>query len=129
MTFWILLVIAGFFTLLSLRYRNLLFSFSGMLGWIAVWVYHQNYPPTNIVQGTFLYELLLYAFIVMAMAVMFLYFWNRSRGFTGYPRTAKEQASYDNELRTAGDSDKGLLELGENEYRVKVRRSLRSRRK
>ena len=129
MTFWIILVIAGFLTLLSLRYRNLLFSFSGMLGWIGLWAYHQNHPPANVVQGTFLYELLLYIFIIMGLAVMFLYFWNRSRGYTGYPRTAKEQAAYDNEVRTFGDSEKGLMELNETEYRVRVRRSLRSRRK
>jgi hypothetical protein len=79
MTFWILLAIAGFLTLLSIRRYNLIFSFAGALGWMAVWGYHLEHPPANITVGTLVYDLLYYTFIIMAIAVIYLYFAGRSK--------------------------------------------------
>ena len=77
MTYWVLLAIAGFLTLLSLRHHNILFSLSGMLGWIGVWAYNLNYPPTNITVGTFMHDVLTYTYIMMAIAVMYIFFRGR----------------------------------------------------
>ena len=79
MTFWILLVIAGFLTLLSIKRYNLIFSFAATLMWLAVWGYNLDNPPANITIGTFVYDLLYYTFIIMAIAVIFIYFVGKSK--------------------------------------------------
>ncbi len=124
MTFWILLAIAGFLTLMSLRYRNILMSLGASLGWIALWMYNLNYPPTNIVIGSTLHEVLVYTFIIMAIAVMLMYFWNRNRGFTGYPTTKREEAALEAQSRRP----RGIMDLSSEQYKTYIHSRIRRRR-
>lgn len=123
MTFWILLAVAGFLTWLSLKKYNLLFSLCGSMGWLAVWAYNLSHPPTGVTTGTFLHDLLTYTFILMAIAVMFIYFGNRGRISSGTVRTAREQADYDKEYKEASAAPLEETEV----YRQRVRRALHPR--
>ena len=121
MTFWILLAIAGFLTLLSIRMYNIIFSLAASLGWFAVWGYHLNNPPANITIGTFVYDLLYYIFIIMAIVVMYIYFRNRGK------QTSVTKISAENNEIVARTYNGGMEETPD-EYRMRVRRALRSRR-
>jgi len=46
---------------------------------MAVWGYNLDNPPANITVGTFVYDLLYYMFMLMAIAVIFIYFVGRSK--------------------------------------------------
>lgn len=124
MTFWIILAIAGFLTAISLRYRNLLFSLAGSLGWLALWMYNFSYPPTNITVGSTLHEFLVYTFILMAIGTMLVYFWNRSRGYTGYPPSVKDNADA---VVRGGMANRGIMGMNYYEYRTYLRNRLRRR--
>ncbi len=125
MTWWILLALAGFLTLLSLRHYNLFFSLSGALLWLAIWGYHLNNPPANVAIGSFVFDLLFYVFIMMFIATIYLFFVNRGRMPSGKTRTPVEQAKYEKEYEEA----KRLPSDGEEAYRQRVRRALRSKRR
>jgi hypothetical protein len=124
MTFWIILVMALLLSLISFKYRSLLFSLAGSILWVALWAYNNNYPPTNIAQGSFVHEILMYGSIIMAIGVMFMYFMNRKRGYTGYTQT-------DEEKQTALDSRprRGIMDLDTSEYRTYMRAKMRGRRR
>lgn len=122
MTFWILLVIAGFLTILSIRRYNIIFSFSGALGWMALWGYNLNNPPANITVGTFVYDLLYYTFIIMAIAVIYIYFAGRSK------RESTASLSVENGKIVAQSTSEETREPTE-EYRQRVRRALRQNRR
>ena len=76
-TFSILIVLALVLTVISLRWYNLLLSFVACMAWVSLWAYNLSNPPTGITQGSFVHEVLVYSFIVMAIGVMLLYFRNR----------------------------------------------------
>ena len=125
MTWWILLAMAGFLTWLSFRQYNLLFSFCASLLWFAVWGNHLNNPPAGVAVGSFVFNLLFYTFLLMANAVMLLYFRNRGRMSSGQTRTAVEQANYEKEYNEAKNAPSDDTE----EYRQRVRKALRPRRR
>lgn len=121
MAFWILLAIAGFLTSLSIRRYNLIFSFAGALAWMAVWGYNLNYPPANIVVGSFVYDLLYYIFIIMAIAVIFIY-------FVGKGKRESSLRVEDGKI-VASTMTETQSEAGETpeQYRQRVRRALHPR--
>ncbi len=123
MTFWIILVFALVLSIISLKYRNLFFSFAGALGWFGLWAYNNSYPPTNVVRGSFVHEVLMYGSLVMAIGVMFTYFRNRQRGYTGYDVTAKEK----NEIESRR-TPRGLMDLSPSEYQQHIRARMHRRR-
>ncbi len=125
MTFWIILVFAIVLSVMSLRWRNLLFSFGGALGWIALWAYNNNYPPVNVAQGSFVHEILVYGSIIMAIGVMIMYFNNRQRGYTGYTMTKKEES----EAEGRRTPKRGLMDLNNTEYRQVIRARMQGRRR
>lgn len=127
-TYSIILVAAIALSLISLRYRNLLFTLGGVLGWIALWRFHQTNPPTSIVAGSFVHEVLMYGYIVMAIAVFVMWVRNRERGYTGYTQTKREQAQL--EARYASKQPRrGIMEMSATEYRAYLRNRLRKRRR
>lgn len=126
-TYSILVVVAVALSLISLKYPNLLFGLGGILGWIALWAYHQNNPPAGIIVGSFIHEALMYAYLVMAIAVFFMWVRNRQQGRTGYTMTRGEETELD-ERRARRRPAKGLLDLSPTEYRRYVRGTLRNRR-
>ena len=128
MTYCILLAIAIILTIVSLRWRNILFTLGGTIGWLTLWVYNFDNPPTNITQGSTAHEFLIYTFIVMAIATLLMYFRNRNRGYSGYPRTPEEQAEYDRTVK-APPAPQPYMEMGEEEYRNRVRKALRPNRR
>ncbi len=125
MTFWILLAIAGFLTLLSLKHYNIIFSFAGTLGWMAVWGYNLDHPPSNVVVGTFVYDLLYYTFIIVAIAVMLIYFRNRSRQTSGSGGGNVERG----ETSVRAIREGGAMSESAEEYRMRVRRALHPNRR
>ncbi len=78
MTFWILLVLAGWMTFISLRHSNLLLSLGAGIFWFSLMAYNLNYPPTNITQGSIVHEWLTMGFVIIGIAVIFM--WFRTRG-------------------------------------------------
>lgn len=124
MTFWILLAIAAFLTFLSLKHYNLLFSLGGSLGWLTLWMYNLNYPPTNITIGSTLHEFLIYTFIIMAIATILIY-------FRSGRRVAQERGGVEDGDSSGGRpyGGRGLMNLTEDEYRSKVRRATRKSRR
>jgi hypothetical protein len=125
-TFSILGIIAVIFTIISLRYYNLLFSFVAMLSWIGLWAYNLNYPLTNIVRGSFIHEVMTYSFIIMAVVVMLVYFRNRGQAQGMFnANTDKEGVkNINNSVQS-----RGLMELDTNEYRRLMRERINSRRR
>ena len=128
MTFWILLVIAGGLTYISMRWRNLFYTLGAVLGWLSLWVYNQNYPPTNIVVGSFIHEVMYYAFIVMAIGVFLVYLGNRRRGYTGFPMTKHEESEIE-ERSTRNRPTRGLMDLPPDQYKAYIRSRIRRRRR
>lgn len=128
MTFWILLTLAVVLSYISLKWRNILFSLGAMLGWISLWRYNLDYPPTNIVVGDITHTWLTYLFLIMAIAVMLIWFFNRQRSYTGYPKTAQEERDYQEELKKPRQSSSYEEETNE-EYRTRVRKAVRGRRR
>lgn len=124
MTWWILLAVAGFFTLLASRRYEFVYTAIASLFWWGVWGYYTTTPPAGVTAGTFLYDLVYYSFIMVALGVFFLYFRNRKRVPVGYNRTAQEQAEYEREYKVA--STKALPD--DEAYRQQIRaRILRGR--
>ena len=107
----------------------MLFSLAGSIGWLVVWMYNLDHPPTGIVQGSNIHEFMTYAFIIMAIATLFMFFRNRNRGYSGYPRTANEQAEYDRQVKAPPSQVGGLMNRTNEEYRERVRGALRNNRR
>lgn len=126
MTYWILLVAAIALSIISLRWRNILFSLGGTLGWLALWAYHQTNPPAGIAVGSFVHEILYYTYIIFAVAVMLVWIGNMRRGYTGYPITKSEELKMEERNRRPA---RGLMDLDNNEYRAFIRARMRKRRR
>lgn len=122
MTYWIVLAIAGYLSWLSLRRYNIAFAIAGTLSWFAVWGYHTTNPPTNIVAGTFVYDILYYAYIVMGIAIMFIYL----SGRTG--SKSKASLTVEDGKIVAESSTQENVPSGLEEYRATMRRAVRRRR-
>lgn len=128
MTFWILLAIAGGLSLISLRYRNMLFTLGATLGWFALLAHHLNTPPFGVTQGSFVHEALLCVFAIMGIAVMMMWARNRERGYTGYNMTKREEA--EQEARYASKLPaRGMMDLSTTEYRQLIHARMRQRRR
>lgn len=128
MTFWILLVIAVVLSYISLKWQNILFSLGAAIGWFALWRYNLDHPPTNIVAGDITHEWLTYLFLIMAIAVMLMWFRNRGRGYTGYPRTASEERTYQSIIKEPKQASSYREETAD-EYKLRVWRALHPRRR
>jgi len=122
MTYWILLAIAGFLTFLSIKRYHFAFAVVGTLSWFAVWGYHINYPPTNIVAGTFVYDLLYYAYIIMAFTPILLYVAGRTS------RKSTTSLSVEDGKIVAQSSTQENVPNGLDEYKATMRRAVRRRR-
>lgn len=120
------MVFALVLSIMSLRWRNLFFSFGGALGWLALWAYNNNYPPTNVTQGSFVHEVLMYGSIIMAIGVMVMYFQNRQRGYTGYAMTKNEELQLGERNKKPA---RGLMELNSTEYRAYIKARMRQQRR
>lgn len=129
MTFWILLSTAGFLTIMSLRYYNLILSFAASLGWIALWMYNLNYPPANIAVGTTLHEVLVYTFIIMAIATIYMYFRNRGRASIGAGGGNESGNRAELSGRAIRYSPPSLMEMSPEEYKAYIRSRVRRRRR
>ncbi len=125
MTFWEILVFALVLSIISLRYRNLFFSFGGALGFFALWAYNNGHPPTGVTQGSFIHLAIMFGSLIMAIGVMFMYFRNRQRGYTGYTMTKKEE----NEAEARSRTPRGLMDLDNAEYRAYIKARMTNRRR
>ncbi|KKL98817.1 hypothetical protein LCGC14_1820660 [marine sediment metagenome] len=129
MTYWVLLVLALALSWGSLKYRHLLFSLASVIGWIALWRYNLTYPPTNIIAGDITHEWLTYIYIILALAMIFMWLANRNRGYTGYSRSAKEEQEYQKVAKETNQKPHSLMSQSSDEYRATVRKALRSGRR
>ena len=126
MTFWILLVLAGWLSYLSFRNKNMLLALGASIMWLCLMAYNLSYPPTNITQGDTIHEWMTMGFVVLAIAV--LYTWFRNRGKT---ESQTKISVGDNELllRSAKSEgvtkEKSLMDKSPEEYRAYVRRAIR----
>jgi hypothetical protein len=124
-TYSILLVVALALSLVSLKYRNILFALGGILGWIGLWAYHKDNPPAGIIEGTFIHEVLMYAYIAMAIATFIMWLRNRNRGYTGYPLSRGEQDEQERRI-ISNRPTRGLMDLSTSEYRSVMRAKINS---
>lgn len=93
-----------------------------MLGWIGLWAYNLNSPPSGITQGSFVHEVLTYSFILMAIAIMILYLRNMKNG--SWDNGGKDKSS-----SSTGKPTRGLMDLSSEEYRTYVRSKVRGNRR
>jgi len=120
MTFWILGVLAAFLTLLALRRYAFVFYAGASLAWWALWGYNLNNPPANITIGTFVYDILYYTLILVALGVFFLYFRNR-----GSQQGVTKISAENNEIVARTYEGEGETP---QQYRERAARALHSRR-
>ena len=120
-----LLVVAIAFSIISLKWYNLIFSFVAMLGWIALWAYNMDNPPVGIVQGSFVHEVLMYSFILMAIVIMLLYFRTRVKSIPN-ARNGIDTENLPTETKVSANMPKGLMDLSTEEYRKAIKGALRS---
>lgn len=121
-TLIVLFVVAGFFTIISLKYYNLIFSFVGMICWIGLWAYVKDNPPTGVLQGSFVHEIMMYAFIIIGVTVMLLYFRTRIKNIPN-ARNGIDSEVIQPEGKPALER-RGLMDISTEEYRARVRKSL-----
>lgn len=126
-TYSIVLVIALALSVISLRWHNILFSLGGAVAWLALWRYHQTNPPAGIIVGDTTHEWIMYIYIILAIAVMFTWFAQRRREYTGYPRTGTEERDYQSTVKTPKPRTGGYMDMSEGEYRATIRNKLRRR--
>ena len=124
MTFWILLAIAAFLTYISFKWRNILLSLGAMISWFVLWRYNNDFSPTNIVQGDITHTWMTYTFLVLAIAVMFMFFRNRAKDYTGYPRSVDEEREYQDKLKAPKQAS-SFADESNTEYKRRVRRAVR----
>lgn len=122
MTFWILGVLAGFLTLLATKRYTFVYYAAASLAWFALWGYNVNFPPANITVGTFVYDVLYYTLIFVAIGVFLLYFVGRSRRNTSTTLGLNEEGNL-----TVNSSSQTTFG-GNDEYRQRMRRAYRGRR-
>jgi hypothetical protein len=113
-----LLIFALAATVISLRYYNLLLSMVGMLAWLILWGYNLNNPLSGIVQGSFVHELMTYAFMIMAIVTMLVFF--RTRGKNATTSSNGIDAVYQDNSRPVPLS-KGMMDKSLDEYRQYIR--------
>ena len=123
MTFWILLVMAGFLTVLALWRYNFVFYFVASFGWWGLWAYHVNYPPANIVIGTLAYDIIYYTLILVALGVFLLYFIGRRQ------RQSMTSLGVEDGKIVANTASQESTADATEEYRQRVRRALNPRRR
>lgn len=126
MTFWILLAIAAVLSYMCLRYTSLLLSLGAAMAWLTLMAYNLNHPPANITQGETIHQWMTLVFTAIAIALMFMWVGNRSRGYTGYPITKREQGELESRQKPP---EKGRMEWSEDAYRTDVRRRLHQHRR
>lgn len=124
LTYIILVVFAIIMTWLSLIRYQFVLSVVAMLAWFALWGYHLTNPPTNITIGTFVYDLLYYGYIIMALGVFLKYIAGRT-GRQTKTSYKIEDGSIVSESTTVESKPVNRKE----EYRTKVRRALRPNRR
>ncbi len=130
MTFWIILVLAGWVSYLSLRSKNMLLALGASIMWLALLAYNLNFPPTNIVQGDTIHEFLTLGFIAIAIAVLLA--WFRNRGTTVSQGRISEG---DGEILTRSSTQTGvtpnqsLMSMSPEEYRRHIRSGMGKRRR
>ena len=129
MTFWIILALAGWVSFLSLRHHNMLLSLGASIMWLALMAYNLNYPPTNIVQGDTIHEWMTMGFVIIAMAMMFMWFRERGRSVSQTRVTANEDGINISSEKQEGLPRTSLMDAGNEEYRARVRRAVRSKRR
>ncbi|KKN79347.1 hypothetical protein LCGC14_0341290 [marine sediment metagenome] len=129
MTFWILLVLAGWMSYLSLRHTHVLLSLGASIFWLTLMGYNLTFPPTNIVIGSTLHGWMTMGFAVVAIAVMFIWFRNKGRTETTTRVGLDDKGVIATTSTRVGVTGKSLLEQSPEEYRDAIRKSLRTGRR
>lgn len=118
MTFWILLVLAGWLSFLSLRHIHILLSLGASMSWLTLMAYNTVYPPTNVVVGSTVHEWMTYVFVVVAIAVMFIWFRNR-----GHKESVTRVGANEKEVVAHTTTRENVIG-GIDEYRARVKKAL-----
>ena len=128
MTWFEIVAVAALLTILSLRYSNLLMSLGAAMFWLVLWGYNLEHPPAGITQGSALHEWMTMGFVMMAMAIMFM--WVRNRGkstsISGSITRSKNGEEAEVDMRIQSHN---LMELTEDEYKERVRAALHPKRR
>ena len=129
MTFWILLVIAGWLSFLSLRHIHILLSLGASMAWLTLMAYNTTYPPTNVVVGSTVHEWMTYVFVIVAIAVMFIWFRQRGRTESTTRVGVGEGELIAQTTKREGVTGRNMMEQTPDEYRASIRKSLHPNRR
>ncbi len=126
---WLELVgVASILTFIALHYNNILLSLASSVFWLVLWAYNLDHPPAGVVQGSAIHEWMTMGFVIVAMAVMFIWFRSRKAVSSVTGRITKGKNGEEGETTINMEIEhKGLLDMSEDEYRAKVRKALRRR--
>lgn len=130
MTFWILLALAGLVSYFSLRHRNLLLSLGASIMWLSLMAYNLTYPPTNITAGDTIHEWMTMGFVIIAIAVMYMWFRNRGRTESMTRVSAGEGEILARSATQEGVTPtRSVMALSPEEYKAHLRSRMRRRRR
>ena len=129
MTYWILMALAGWVSFLSLRSRNLLLALGASIMWLALMAYNLNFPPTNITQGDTIHEWLTLGFIALAIGVLFAWFRNKGKTVSEGRTSLGEGEILTRSSTKIGVTNKSLMKMSPEEYKVFIRTRVRRRRR
>lgn len=127
LTFAFLGVLAICFTVISLRWYNLLLSFVAALWWFSLWAYFATASPlTGVTHGTFIGDCIYYGLLLMALLCILIYF--RGRGQAKGSFNANTSLEGVDKPKDIMPESRGLMNLNDTEYRTWLRNRRKSRR-
>jgi hypothetical protein len=123
-TYCILGILAIILMVISFRWYNLLLSFFGALGWLALWAYNLANPPTGVVVGSFVHTILIYTYIGLAIVSMLVYFRNRGQSNGSFNAGSEKEG-----LRIISNvpRSRGVMDLSVDEYKQLLKAKRQSR--
>lgn len=97
------------------------------MGWLSLMAYNLTTPPAGIAVGSAVHEWLTLVFIIIAIAVMYMWFRQRGRTESVTRVGMGEGEIVAHTTKREGVSGRSLMGMSEDEYRDDVRRALRTR--
>jgi len=120
-TYIALFILALSLTIISIRWYNLLLSLFASVAWLFLWRYNLSTPLGDVAIGSIEQEWLTYLFIGMAIVIMMLFFWRRSRmsGSRGQTRGFDSAVPPEEEVGQGGRMSESV-----DEYRARIHAAL-----
>jgi hypothetical protein len=126
-TFWILLAVCGLLEYFYFKQKwNVLLSIITAVSWLGLMTYTLTNPPTNIIAGSFLQELLILVFLGGAFFNLYMWFRNRDSKFSDTGKS--EYTESEERERNVNSGNRSLMSMNETEYKAYIRSKRRTTR-